>query len=393
MAVDILKISKDAREAKKLYDDVIDASIGMFFDEEKRIGGMPSVSKAIRELTDEEILPYPAVDGGALFKKNLITWVLGKYENDIRQSMAVDACATPGGSGAIASTFSVMTKPKDYIFVSDVRWQYERFADRAKLNLFEHKLFEGDAFNMNSFKSRLDALCAIQHRVVVIVNDPCHNPTGYTLSIEEFDQIIDILNAKTDNEIIFLYDVAYLEFSHEKNNREKISRLPKLNAHVMTVIAFSGSKTFGVYGLRMGAAILISKDKNKVSDAHMKFVNEARGSWSATPTISIELFNHFSIKANKDKFIKELDHMNEIVQARSKSFTSQAKEIGLVTYPFRSGFYTVILSKDPDNDYLKLQEHHIYAVPMNGGIRLALCSLSKKEIIGLPQKIKTILNL
>ena len=393
MAVDILKISKDAREAKKLYNDVIDASIGMFFDEDKSIGGMPSVSKAIRTLTDDQVLPYPSVDGGPTFKKNLISWVLGKYEEDIKKTMYVDACATPGGSGAIASTFSVMAKPKEYIFVSDVRWQYERFADRAKLNLFEHKLFDGDAFNVQSFKERFNALCAIQHRVIVIVNDPCHNPTGYTLSLDEFNQIIDILNEKKDNDVVFLYDVAYLEFTHEEDNRLKMSYLPKLKDHVLTVISFSGSKTFGVYGLRMGAAILLSKNQEMVIDAHKKYVNEARGSWSATPTISIELFNHFAKPENKKVFLKDLERLNSIVQARSTSFNEQAKEIGLITYPFRSGFYTVILTKNPDQDYLELQEHHIYAVPMNGGIRLALCSLSKSEIIGLPQKIKTILNL
>ncbi|MBN2267828.1 MAG: aminotransferase class I/II-fold pyridoxal phosphate-dependent enzyme [Acholeplasmataceae bacterium] len=393
MAVDILKISKDARDAKKIYDDVIDASIGMFFDEDKSIGGMPSVSKAIRSLVDDQVLPYPSVDGGPNFKKELISWVLGKYENDIKKSMFVDACATPGGSGAIASTFSIMAKPKEYIFVSDVRWQYERFADRAKLNIFEHKLFDGDAFNIQSFKERLDALCAIQHRVIIIINDPCHNPTGYTLSLNEFNQIIDIMNQKKDNEIVFLYDVAYLEFTHEEDNRLKMSYLPKLESNVTTIITFSGSKTFGVYGLRMGAAIILSKDKDNVADVHKKFVNEARGSWSATPTISIELFNHFAIPENKKVFLKDLERLNGIVQARSKSFNEQAKEIGLITYPFRSGFYTVILTKDPDQDYLKLQDHHIYAVPMNGGIRLALCSLSLNEIQGLPQKIKSILNL
>ncbi|MDR4968569.1 MAG: hypothetical protein RG740_02990, partial [Acholeplasmataceae bacterium] len=78
MAVDILQISKDAIEASKKYNDVINASIGMFYDEEKAIGGMPTVSKMIKNLSDDEMLPYPAVDGGALFKNNLITWVFGK---------------------------------------------------------------------------------------------------------------------------------------------------------------------------------------------------------------------------------------------------------------------------------------------------------------------------
>jgi len=172
-----------------------------------------------------------------------------------------------------------------------------------------------------------------------------------------------------------------------------MSYLPKLKEHVMTIVTFSGSKTFGVYGLRMGAAIILSKNKDQVADAHKKYVNEARGSWSATPTISIELFNHFAKPENKKVFLKDLARLNDIVQKRSMSFNEQAKEIGLVTYPFRSGFYTVVLTDNPDQDYLKLQEHHIYAVPMNGGIRLALCSLSIHEIQGLPSKIKSILNL
>ena len=393
MSVDILKISKDALEASKIYHDVINASIGMFYDEDKSIGGMSIVPKAIRQFSDELILPYPAVDGGAEFKKNVISWVLGDHEMEIREKMFVNACATPGGSGAIASTFSVFTKPNDYIFVSDIRWQYERFADRAKLQIFEHELFKGDAFHIESFKTRLTELCKIQKRVIVIINDPCHNPTGYTLNLNEWQKIIDTLNEKTDNDIVFLYDVAYLDFSHEEDTRKKMTFLPQLKKHVLTIISFSGSKTFGVYGMRLGAAVAISTNEDLVKDAIPRYINEARGSWSATPTPSIELLNHFSKPENKIAFKEGLKHITTLVQKRSEVFNHQAKEVGLKAYPFRSGFYIVILTPTPDQDYLTLAEKRIFAVPMNGGIRLALCSLSLNEIDGLPRKIKQILKI
>jgi aspartate/tyrosine/aromatic aminotransferase len=143
----------------------------------------------------------------------------------------------------------------------------------------------------------------------------------------------------------------------------------------------------------LGAAIGVSHNEEKVKKFHSTYVNEARGSWSATPTVSIELLNHFSKEENRQQFLKGLSHITDLVKERSSSFISQANEIGLKTHPFRSGFYTVILTKNPDTDYLKLAEHRIFAVPMSGGIRLALCSLSKKEIIGLPKRIKSILNL
>jgi aspartate/tyrosine/aromatic aminotransferase len=254
-------------------------------------------------------------------------------------------------------------------------------------------MIKGDAFDIVSFRNKLSELCNIQKQFIVIVNDPCHNPTGYTLSFNEFQEIVNILNEMNQNKIIFLYDVAYLDFSHEEDTRLKMTYLPQLREHVLTIISFSGSKTFGVYGLRLGAAITISTNEALVKEATPRFVNEARGSWSATPTASIELLNHFSKKENKLDFLQGLSHITSLVQERSQSFIKQAKEIGLKTYPFRSGFYTVILTKDPETDYLKLAEQRIYAVPMSGGIRLALCSLSKKDIIGLPQKIKTILDL
>lgn len=391
MAIDILQISKTALEAQKTNPDVINASIGMFFDETRHIGGMPSVSKALRELPDMSVLPYPSVDGGKEFKDNVISWTFGPYEKQIREEMFVDACATPGGSGAIASTFSVYTKPDDYIFVSNIRWQYDRFADRAKIRIYEHNLFKGDGFDLESFNQELGKLCQIQHRVVVIINDPCHNPTGYILSQSEFKSIIDILNKYDKNDIVFLYDVAYLEYTNEKDNRIKMLELLRLKEHVMTVLAFSGSKTFGVYGLRLGAAIGLSKSKSKVETFRPKFVNEARGSWSATPTISIELLNHFSKKENYQLFLEDLSHIKTIVSKRSELFISQANSIGLKTYPFRSGFYVIVLTSTPMEVYESLSKAGIYVVPMENGIRIALCSISLKEIDGLPKRIQAFL--
>jgi aromatic-amino-acid transaminase len=391
MAIDILQISKDALEAQKKNPDVINASIGMFFDEQRIIGGMPSVSKALRALPDMSIMPYPAVDGGKAFKENVISWTFGKYEQRIREEMYVDACATPGGSGAIASTFSVYSNPNDYIFVSNIRWQYDRFADRAHLKIYEHNMFKDEGFDLDSFDESLKKLCEIQKQVIVIVNDPCHNPTGYTLTHYEFKRVIDILNKYEENDIIFLYDVAYLEYTSEKDNRIKMLELLTLKEHVMTVLAFSGSKTFGVYGLRLGAAIGLSKSKKHIDNFRPRFVNEARGSWSATPTISIELINHFSKPENYKGFSTDLDKIKEIVQKRSDLFISQAKEIGLKTYPFTSGFYVIVLTNKPMEVFEKLSENGIYVVPMENGIRIALCSISLKEIDGLPQKIQTYL--
>ncbi len=390
--IDILQLAKEAEEKRKHDPNVVNATIGMFYDEQRNIGGIPVVLDRIHNMSDNDLLPYPTVDGGKLFKDNLINWVLGEYKESISKEMYVGACATPGGSGAIAATFSVYGKPGDSIFVSDVRWQYDRFADRAKLKLFEHNTFKDGHFDTQSFRERLAELCTIQKQVIVIVNDPCHNPTGYTLSDEEWDEIIASLNHFTNNNIIFLYDLAYLEFTHEKNSRFKLSKLTELLEHVFVVIAFSGSKTFGVYGLRMGAAIGLSKTKSAVESFHKNFVNESRGSWSATPTISISLFNFFAEKAPRKNFLKALEETKKVVAKRSAIFKEEAQREGLETYPFKSGFYTIVKTNEPMKVFEKLSEKGIYVIPMANGIRIALCSITIPEVTGLAARIKQTIN-
>ena len=390
--VDILQIAKQAEAAREKDARVINATIGMFYDEDRLIGGIPVVVDRIHHMPATDMLPYPSVDGGQRFKDNVIDWVLGDYKTSLTKHFFVDACATPGGSGAIATTFSVYGNPKDYIFVSDVRWQYDRFTDRAKLKIFEHHTFVNGHFDLDAFKTRLAELCRLQKRVIVIINDPCHNPTGYTLSNEEWDGIIASLNIFTNNDIIFLYDLAYLEFSDEENTRLKISKLTGFLDHVFIVIAFSGSKTFGVYGLRMGAAIGLGRTKSSVESFHSKYVNEARGSWSATPTISLSLFNFFAQKAQRESFMKSLNQAKKVVAKRSEIFKREAIENELETYPFSSGFYTIIKTKDPIGSFEKLSKKGIYTIPMTHGIRVALCSITIPEVTGLAAKIKQIIN-
>lgn len=53
-----------------------------------------------------------------------------------------------------------------------------------------------------------------QNRLVIVINDPCHNPTGYSLSKDEWKEVISFLNecSKT-HAVVLLNDIAYIDFS------------------------------------------------------------------------------------------------------------------------------------------------------------------------------------
>ncbi len=391
--IDILKIGKDARESKKLYADTIDASIGMFYDDQHHVGGFPSVFRVLKSFPEELMLPYNSVDGGSEFQQRVSSWMFGAYEENIKSTMHPFVCATPGGSGAVSATFAIYGHHDEPMLVPDIRWQYDRFAKPRGLCLGEYAMFDGNHFNLHDFEAKINALAQKQNRVLVVINDPCHNPTGYTLSILEWEGVISILNKFTANDIVFLYDVAYIDYSIEPDSRLKMKYLPQLGKHVMTVVAFSGSKTFGAYGLRLGAAIGMSTDDAKVKDFQQKVYGYACGTWSSTSTPSVELVKAMMKDENRIEFLADLAKARKTIAERGALFNAQAKKVGLHTAPYINGFYSFIYCPSPVEVYEKLAANRIFAVPMDVGIRLALCGLTTKEIDGLAQRIKTIAHL
>ncbi len=391
MTIDILQISRDAREAKRHFDDVIDGSVGMYIAEDGYVGGLPVVFDTFKEMPPELTIPYPAVDGGQPFKDNVFSWVFKEHEPLIRRTFKHFVCATPGGSGAIAAVFHTMVPKGEHVLLPDIRWQYDRFSDPAGIEIRSHKLFNGDNFDLASFNTELEYLCQKQHRVVVVVNDPCQNPSGYTLTIEEWDAILSALNRKKENDIILLYDIAYIDYSCEIDQRYKASRLVSLDNHVNVFIAFSGSKTFGAYGMRLGALVGLSRNQAWIDTTRGKVTNFARGTWSCTPTPAIELLNRMFTAEKKEPFLAGLATARMTIIKRGQLFLEQAKAIGLPLIPYVNGFYVIIKCDHSYDVYQKLAATRIYAVPVSQGIRIALCSLRLCDIDGLPRRLMKII--
>ena len=96
----------------------------------------------------------------------------------------------------------------------------------------------------------------------------------------------------------------------------------------------------------------------------------------------------------KTSYLKEKDYYIKLIKKRANIFIKEAKEVQLPIYPYHEGFFvTIKISEDIKNRYHKLLlDNDIFAVPVNKGIRIALCSLPIKKCSGLASKLKNILN-
>ena len=268
-------------------------------------------------------------------------------------------------------------------------------AQMNNLQVETYSLFEGDHFNVDSFKKTCQAVMAKQNKLVVVINDPCHNPTGYSLTREEWNEVIAFLNeCSKSHSVVLLNDIAYIDYAYgQKQAKEYFSVFDQISENIVVVVAFSLSKSMTSYGLRCGAAIIMGQKEEAVQELKIVFEKDARATWSninnGAMATFVDVMDH-----HLEAYDQERLHYVSLLKERSDIFVKEANEVGLKHYPYKEGFF-VTLSMDNetrDKYHEALMANHIYTVKVNKGIRVAVCSLSLDKIKGLAKKMKDILD-
>lgn len=390
----VFTIVKKAKEdkAKSGEDVVVDATIGSLYDEEGKLVALDSVFSSLKNLDNRVLAAYAAsFTGNEDFKDRVYQWVL-----DGNSHLHHEIIATPGGTGAVAMTIQECLEAGQTVILPEIAWgSYNLMAQMNNLQIATYALFEEDHFNIESFKHTCQMVMAQQNKLVVVINDPCHNPTGYSLNKEEWNEVIAFLNecSKT-HAVVLLNDIAYIDYAYgQKQAKEYFSVFDQISDNIVVVVAFSLSKSMTSYGLRCGAAIIMGQKEEAVQELKIVFEKDARATWSninnGAMATFVDVMDHH-LKA----YDQERLHYVALLKERSDIFVKEAKEAGLKHYPYKEGFF-VTLSMDNetrDKYHEALMENHIYTVKVNLGIRVAVCSLSVDKIKGLAKKMKEILD-
>lgn len=389
---DVLALSQEAKAAKKKDNSVINATIGSLFNDDGVFYTFKHVDELIKTLPNEDFYSYSPNNGNKDFHDAVTNWVFGKYYNDVIDNMTCESIPTPGGTGAVSNGLFNSLDSGETLLLPNIYWgPYKNMAESNEFKIMEYPFIVNDKFNIEGFIECCEEIIKKQGKVVTILNDPCNNPTGYSLSLEEFDQIVEYMNSKKDAVFNMIYDIAYFDYYTlgKDKAREKFKLMTKSNDNVVYNIAFSCSKTFSVYGLRLGAQIIVSKNKKFVKDIYDSTCFLARTRWSNVSKAGLSMM----IKINKDEQLKkliceEIDEAIEVVKNRGKLFVKEAEECGLDIYPYSGGFFITVFSDDGLKFAEELKKVGIYVLGFKKAIRIAICSVPKFELIGLAKRIK-----
>lgn len=371
-------------------DKVVNGTVGSILDEEGNLAVLDVVLEAYKRLTPRQICAYAPIKGYEKFLESCIDQCFGHSRPD----GYIEACATPGGTGVLHHVIHNYAVLGDEILITDWHWgAYNSLIDypNNKVSTFEFLNEEGQ-FNLVSFREKVDEILNRQKNLVIILNGIANNPTGYSMSVSEWQAAVDVLKEAVegkDKNVILVPDVAYLDYSGEKEECRKFFKVfGNLPKNILVIVAYTLSKGFTLYGQRQGAMIAVTSDK----DVAKEFVDvnqyASRATWSNCNSAAQNVMIDICSDPEKIRRLdRERDVYYKLIQERAAVFVKEAKEAGVKIVPYISGFFITIPVEGAQKVCDLLEKENIFLVPMKKGIRLAVCSISKAKMKGLAAKV------
>ncbi len=391
----IFGISNRAKKriAQDGKDKVVNATIGALLDDDGELIVLSSVTDVFRNLKPEEFAEYAPIAGTAEFREAVKKDAFGRYQ----PKGFTEAVATPGGTGAIRNTISNYSEAGDKILVADWFWApYNTIAREIGRSVETFELFDDERkFNIKSFSAKADSLLEKQERLVIILNTPAHNPTGYALSDDDWRNVVNYFaSVSKEKKITLLADIAYIDFAgDEEKYRSFLPIIEEVPENVLVVIAHSLSKAYTLYGMRCGAMICMAKTQEIADEFKRVCEFSSRASWSNCPrapqVILSKIYQDPKLKAKVDE---ERKGFRDMLLRRGKAFEEAAAEVGLTMVPFDAGFFASVPCEDPDALSAELEKEGIFLVPLAKGVRISVASISEKKCRYIPARIKACMS-
>ena len=387
----IFGASGAANEAIAKYgaDKVTNATIGSIYDNDEKLACIPTMEKTFRSMPTTDLVAYAPIAG----LPNYMEAVIDLTFADNRPEGYVSAVATAGGTGAVHHAIDNYAEKDEYVLTGDWFWgPYNVICQETGKKLTTFTLFDENLnFNIASFSEKVHELLSKQDSLLIIINTPAHNPTGYSLSEEDWKNVLDVVKAETKGgkRVSILVDIAYIDYAGEKNETRKfMKQFGGLPANIFVMFAFSMSKGYTLYGQRTGAIIGLSSDKEVIDEFTNCSKFSSRATWSNINRGAMSVLTTIQQDAALlESFETERDAIYQTIRERAAVFMDEAEKCGLVALPYKAGFFISIPSSNPKAVCDKLHDDLIFAVPLKLGVRIAICGVALNKVYGMAEKV------
>ena len=239
----------------------VNLGVGVYFDDNGKLPLLECVQSAEKAMMDKpSARGYLPIDGIAAYDAAVKSLVFGADSEPVTSGRVATVQGIGGTGGLkIGADFLKKISPNAKVMISDPSWENHRaLFTNAGFQVDSYAYYDAEKRGVN-FDGMLASLNAAAAGTIVVLHACCHNPTGYDITAAQWDQVIAVVKAKSLTPFL---DMAYQGFGH--GIQEDGAVIGKFVAAGLNfLVSTSFSKSFSLYGERVGALSVVCIDKEE----------------------------------------------------------------------------------------------------------------------------------
>ena len=306
----------------------VNLGVGVYFDDNGKLPLLQCVQAAEKTLmATPTARGYLPIDGIAAYDAAVKGLVFGADSEAVKTGrVATVQCIGGTGGLKIGADFLKRLNPNAKVLISDPSWENHRaLFTNAGFTVDSYAYYDANKRGVN-FEGMLASLNAAAPATIVVLHACCHNPTGYDITADQWDQVIAVVKAKS---LTAFLDMAYQGFGH--GIAEDGAVIGKFVAAGLDFfVSTSFSKSFSLYGERVGALSVLCASKEEADRVLSQLKIVIRTNYSNPPihggAVVAAVLNNPTLRAQWEQ---ELGEMRARIKVMRKSLVQGLKAAGV----------------------------------------------------------------
>ena len=306
----------------------VNLGVGVYYDDNGKLPLLACVRAAEADMMKApSARGYLPIDGIAAYDAAVKALVFGEDSEPVTSGRVATVQGLGGTGGLkIGADFLKKLTPGATVLISDPSWENHRaLFTQAGFPVESYPYYDAAKRGVN-FDGMLAALNAAPAGTIVVLHACCHNPTGYDITAAQWDQVVAAV--KTRNLTPFL-DMAYQGFGHGiQEDGAVIGKF--VAAGVDFFVSTSFSKSFSLYGERVGALSVLCESKEEAARVLSQLKIMIRTNYSNPPTHGVAVVA--AVLGNPELralWEKELGEMRVRIKAMRQKLVDGLKAAGV----------------------------------------------------------------
>ena len=306
----------------------VNLGVGVYFDDNGKLPLLQCVLAAEKAMMDApKPHGYLPIDGIAAYDAAVKALVFGADSEPVTSGRVATVQALGGTGGLkVGADFLKRLSPGATVMISDPSWENHRaLFTHAGFTVASYRYYDDVTRSLN-FDGMLADLNAAAAGTVVVLHACCHNPTGYDITPAQWDQVIAAVKARG---LVPFLDMAYQGFGYGlAEDGAVIGKF--VAAGLLFFVATSFSKSFSLYGERVGALSVLCENKEEAARVLSQLKIVIRTNYSNPPThggaIVAAVLGTPELRAQWEK---ELGEMRVRIKAMRQKLVDGLKAAGI----------------------------------------------------------------